>query len=51
MTGFDMRAKAPLYANEPFRIAGRPREEAKSCDPWAITPQNTVAMEAVASFA
>lgn len=55
MTGFDMRAKAPLYANQAFRIAGRPREEGKergkTCDLWAITPQNTVAMEAVATFA
>jgi 3-methylfumaryl-CoA hydratase len=51
MTGFDMRAKAPLYADEPFRIAGRPRQGGKACDLWAITPQNTVAMEAVATFA
>ena len=51
MTEFDMRAMAPLYAGQPFRIAGRPRNDGKACDLWAITPQNTVAMEACAVFA
>ena len=51
MTGFDMRAKAPLYAGQPFRITGRPRNGGKACDLWAVTPQNTIAMQATASFA
>ena len=51
MTGFEVRAKAPLFAGRPFRIIGRPRSGQRVCDLWAITPENTVAMEASASFA
>ena len=51
MTGFEMRAKAPLFADHPFRTIGRPRDGGKACDLWAITPSNTVAMEAFATFA
>lgn len=51
MTGFEMRAMAPLFADRPFRIMGRPREGANACDLWAVTPENTVAMQASATFA
>jgi 3-methylfumaryl-CoA hydratase len=51
VTAFEMRAKAPLFAGKPFRIGGRPRGDGKSCELCAITPENTVAMEASATFA
>lgn len=51
MTGFEMRAMAPLFADQPFRTMGRPRDGGKICDLWAVTPENTVAMEAFATFA
>jgi len=51
MTEFKMRAKAPLYGGRPFRTLGTPRDGGKACDLWAITPENTVAMEAEAFFA
>jgi 3-methylfumaryl-CoA hydratase len=51
MTEFEMRAKAPLFAERPFKVAGRPRDGGKICDLWALTPENTVAMEASATFA
>jgi 3-methylfumaryl-CoA hydratase len=51
MTAFEMRAKAPLYANQPFQVMGRPRDGGKACDLWALTPENTVAMDASATFA
>ena len=50
MTGFEVRAKAPLFAGRPFRIVRRPRGGERACDLWAITPENTIAMEASASF-
>jgi 3-methylfumaryl-CoA hydratase len=51
MTGFEMRARVPLFAGEPFRLLGRPRDGGTACDLWAVTPQSTVAMEASATFA
>ncbi len=51
MTGFEMRAKLPLFSDRPLRIMGRPREGGKVCDLWAVTSENTVGMEAFATFA
>ncbi len=51
MTAFEVRAKAPLFAGRPFRILGRPRDGDRACDLWAVTPENTIAMEASARFA
>ena len=51
VSAFEMRAKAPLFAGKPFRIGGSPCEDGKGCDLWAITPDDTIAMEAMATFA
>jgi len=50
MTAFEMRARLPLFSDRPFRIMGRPRDDRKVCDLWAVTPENTIAMEAFATF-
>ncbi len=46
---FEMRAKAALFAGQPFKVAGRPAGD-KVCELYALTPQHTVAMEASATF-
>ncbi len=50
ITGFDMRARAPLFAGRAFRLMGRPRDGGSACDLWAITPEDTIAMEASATL-
>ncbi len=47
---FRMRARAPLFDNEPFELVGRPGEDGKSAEAWAVTPQGTVAMQVTATF-
>lgn len=51
MASFVMRARAPLFDIAPFRVAGRPSEDGRGCEAWAITPEGTVAMQATATFA
>lgn len=51
MSAYRMRARAPLFDTAPFRLIGRPGAEPDSCDVWAVTPENTVAMQATARFA
>tara|TARA_B100000315_G_scaffold255005_1_gene297288 strand:+ start:778 stop:1629 length:852 start_codon:yes stop_codon:yes gene_type:complete len=51
MTSFQMRAMAPLYANQDIRLVGNPTEQGAACDLWALTPEGNVAMEASATFA
>ena len=50
MTGFRMRAKAPLFANQDIRPLGNITEQGKGCELWALTPEGNVAMEASALF-
>jgi 3-methylfumaryl-CoA hydratase len=49
ITSFSMRARAPLFVNEPIEFIGRP--EGDGCSVWALTPQGGVAMSATATFA
>jgi 3-methylfumaryl-CoA hydratase len=51
MTGFHMRARAPLFDTAPFELVGRPSDDGSTCELWAVTPEGTVAMSAGASFA
>lgn len=54
ITSFSMRARAPLFVNEPIELVGRPnggKTEADGCSVWALTPQGGIAMNATATFA
>lgn len=51
MRTFNMRARAPLFDTAPFTLAGRPLADGTSCEVWAVTPENTIAMQATATFA
>ncbi len=51
MTGFEMRAKAPLFANQPITLLGEPSGDGKACELWAVSHEGILAMEASASFA
>lgn len=48
ITSFAMRARAPLFVNEPIEFVGKPEED--GCSVWALTPQGGVAMSATATF-
>lgn len=50
MTSFEMRAKAPLYANQPITLLGEPSADGKSCELWAVAHDGILAMQATASF-
>ncbi len=50
MRDYRMRARAPLFDTAPFRLAGRPAADGSGIEVWALTPEGTVAMQAVASF-
>jgi 3-methylfumaryl-CoA hydratase len=50
LSGFAMRARAPLFDIAPFSLVGRPAGE-RSAEVWAVTPEGTVAMSASAEFA
>ena len=48
---FDMRARAPLFVNQPIDLVGRPGREDDCREVWALTPQGGIAMSATAWFA
>lgn len=50
MSGFSMRAKAPLYANRKLTLLGEPSADGKACKLWAADEHNNVAMEINATF-
>jgi 3-methylfumaryl-CoA hydratase len=50
MSGFSMRAKAPLYANRPMTLLGEPAADGKSCKLWAADDKGVLAMEINATF-
>lgn len=51
MATFSMRARAPLFEQEPFELVGRPSGDGRGAEVWALTPSGTVAMQATATFA
>lgn len=51
ITGFEMRARAPLFDTAPFTLVGRPDADGKSAQVWAMTPDGTIAMQATAGLA
>ncbi|MFV0299123.1 MAG: MaoC family dehydratase N-terminal domain-containing protein [Hyphomicrobiaceae bacterium] len=50
MATFHMRARAPLFDNEPFELVGRPSEDGKGAEAWALTPSGTIAMQVRVTF-
>ncbi len=48
-TSWTSQARAPLFEPAPFELRGRPT--ATGCELWAVTPDGTVAMSAVAELA
>ena len=50
MSGFSMRAKAPLFANRPITLFGAPADDGRSCRLWAADDQGVLAMEIDATF-
>ncbi len=50
MSGFSMRAKAPLYANRPIALLGEPGADGASCRLWAADDAGRLAMEIQATF-
>ncbi len=51
MSGIEMRAKSPLYADLPIKLMGEPGSDGKSCDLWAVNHEGIIGMEASATFA
>ena len=45
---FEMRARAPLFDIAPVRLVGRPTGE-DACEVWALTPEGTIAISAIAT--
>ena len=50
MSGFSMRAKAPLFATRPITFYGEPAADEKSCALWAADDRGALAMEINATF-
>jgi 3-methylfumaryl-CoA hydratase len=51
MATFNMRARAPLFEDTPFELVGRPTGGGNGAEVWALTPADTIAMQATATFA
>jgi 3-methylfumaryl-CoA hydratase len=48
---FRTQARAPLFDTAPFELRGRPSDDGRRAELWAVTPEGTVAMSAQAEFA
>ncbi len=48
---YTTQARAPLFDTAPFELRGRPTEDGRGAELWAVTPEGTVAMSAQAEFA
>jgi 3-methylfumaryl-CoA hydratase len=51
IASYSMRAKAPLFANTPFDMVGRPSADGKTADLWAVTPDGTTAQQMQVTYA
>jgi len=51
MATFAMRARAPLFEDDPFDLVGRPTADGKGAEAWAVTPSGTIAMQVTVTFA
>ena len=50
MSGFGMRARAPLFADRPIKLLGEPAADGASCRLWALDDAGRMAMEISATF-
>ena len=48
---YETQARAPLFDTAPFELRGRHRGDGRGVELWAVTPEGTVAMSAVAELA
>ena len=48
---YTTQARAPLFDTAPFELRGRPVDDGRGCELWAVTPDGTVAMSARVEFA
>ncbi|NQV55162.1 MAG: MaoC family dehydratase N-terminal domain-containing protein [Rhodospirillales bacterium] len=48
---FNMQARAPIYADQPFTLMGEPSADGASCQLWAVNKDGMIAMKASADFA
>lgn len=48
---FRTQARAPLFDTAPFELRGRPSDDGRRAELWAVTPDGTVAMSAQVEFA
>ena len=46
ITTYETQARAPLFDTAPFELRGRPTEDGRGAELWAVTPEGTVAMSA-----
>ena len=46
---FDFQARAPLFDDAPFTVAGKPADD--GCTLWSTTPAGTVSARATVAFA
>lgn len=47
---FNMRARAPLFVEDPVTLVGQPSADGRGCEVWAMTPAGTIAMQATATL-
>ena len=45
-----VRPPAPLFANAPFEVVGRPTPDGKGAELWTVTPKGTIAAQATATL-
>lgn len=50
LASFVLRARAPLFDTAPFSVVGRPVDEGRGAELWAVTPEGTIAIQATARF-
>jgi 3-methylfumaryl-CoA hydratase len=46
-----VRARAPLFDTAPFGVVGRPTPDGNGAELWTVTPQGTIAAQAMATLA
>jgi 3-methylfumaryl-CoA hydratase len=51
IVSYATQARAPLFDNTSFELRGRPTADGRGAELWAVTPEGTVAMSAVAELA
>lgn len=51
MTSFAMKARAPLFVDDPITFMGEPTEDGKACELWAVNHEGMLAMQAHVTFA